>query len=107
MAVKLRTKWPDPILRQMATILEGYARSHPTASIEAYRQNDVSIRIRIISPEFQRQSRVDREDEVWSILDKLPAETTAEISLLLLLTPAEAANSFASEEFDDPIPSKL
>ena len=65
------------------------------------------MRIRILNPEFANRSRSQREEEVWSVLDKLPEEAAAEISLLLLLTPEEAKNSFASFEFDDPIPSKL
>lgn len=107
MAVKLRTKRPDPILRQIVAALEEYAKTHPEAEIEAYRQNDVSIRIRIVSPEFQGKSRADREVEVWAALDKLSADAASEVSLLLLLTPQEGKNSFANAEFDDPIPSKL
>ena len=82
-------------------------KSHPDAKIEAYRQNSVSVRLRILNPEFENKTRSQREDEIWAALDKLPEEASAEISLLLLLTPEEAKDSFASSEFDDPIPSKL
>ena len=107
MTIKLRVTRPDPILRQISNALGEYEKDHPRAEIEAYRQNSVSVRIRILNPEFVGRSRTLREEEVWAVLNKLPEETLAEISLLLLLTPDEAKNSFASFEFDDPIPSKL
>ena len=75
--------------------------------IEAYRQNSVSVRIRIIDADFKGKGRAQREEEVWAALEQLPEDVAAEISLLLLLTPEEAKSSFASFEFDAPIPSKL
>ena len=107
MTIKLRVKRPDPILRQIANALGEYKKAHPDAEIEAYRQNSVSVRIRVLNPEFAGRSRAQREEEVWAFLNELPEEAVAEISLLLLLTPNEAKHSFASFEFDDPIPSKL
>jgi hypothetical protein len=107
MAIKLRVKRPDPNLRQIVNVLGGYEKAHPQGEIEAYRQNSVSVRIRILNPEFAGKSRAQREEEVWAVLNKLPEEAVAEISLLLLLTPEEAKHSFASVEFDDPIPSRL
>ena len=107
MSIKLRVKRPDPVLRQIRDALEKYDDAHPQAEIEAYRQNSVSVRIRILNPEFAGKSRAQREEEVWAVLNELPEEAVAEISLLLLLTPEEAARSFANSEFDDPIPSKL
>lgn len=107
MTIKLRVKRPDPILRQIVNALREYEETHPEAEIEAYRQNSVSVRIRILNSEFAGKSRAQREEEVWAILNELPEEILADISLLLLLTPDEARNSFASFDFDDPIPSKL
>lgn len=107
MVIKLRVKRPDSILRQIVNALREYEEAHPQAEIEVYRQNSVSVRIRILNAEFAGKSRSQREEEVWAGLNKLPEETLAEISLLLLLTPDEAKNSFASFDFDDPIPSKL
>jgi hypothetical protein len=107
MAIQLRVKQPDPILRQITDALREYDHAHPQAEIEAYRQNSVSVRIRILNSEFAGRSRAQREEEVWAVLNKLPEETLADISVLLLLTPDEAKNSMASLEFDDPIPSKI
>ncbi len=107
MAVKLRTKRPDPILKQIVAALKEYNATHPRAEIEAYRQNSVSVRIRVIDPDFQGKSRVQRDDEVWVYLNKLQEETVQEVSLLLLFTPDETAKSWANMEFDNPTPSKL
>jgi hypothetical protein len=107
MAIKLQGKRPDPILRQIANALGEYEKAHPHAKIKVYRQNSVSVRIRVLNPEFAGRSRAQREKEVWAVLNNLPEEAVAEISLLLLLTPDEAKNSFASFDFDHPIPSKL
>jgi hypothetical protein len=107
MAIKLRVKRPDSILRQIVDALRQYEKRHPDAQIEAYRQNSVSVRIRVLNPEFAGKTRAEREEEVWDVLNQLPEEAVAEISLLLLLTPSEAKHSFASLEFDEPIPSKI
>ena len=107
MAVKIRSKRPDPALRKISLALEQYAAVHPHAEIEIYRQNSVSIRLRVLDPEFKGKSRVQREDELWAILDALTEELVSEISLVLLLTPDESKKSFANFEFDNPIPSKL
>jgi hypothetical protein len=107
MTVNLRVKRPDAVLKQIAGALGKYDQAHPGAKIDTYRHNSVSVRIRIVNPEFANRSRSQREEEVWTSLEKLPDEAAAEISLLLLLTPEEAEKSFASSEFDDPIPSKL
>jgi hypothetical protein len=107
MAIKLRAKRPDPCLKQIIRALEPYDKAHPKAVIEAYRHNSVSIRVRIIDAEFKGKSWSQREEDVWAALEQLPEDVVGEISLLLLLTPEEAKKSFASTEFDDPIPSKL
>lgn len=106
MAIKLRTKRPNTTLKRIVEALKDYAVDHPTAEIEAYRQNSVSVRIRIVDSTFAGKSRAAREDDLWGFLDRLPEEVVAEISLLLLLTPDEVEKSFANFEFENPIPSK-
>ncbi|MBI3464862.1 MAG: hypothetical protein HY000_17675 [Planctomycetes bacterium] len=105
--VKLRTGRPDPVIKKINAALERYQAAHPQAEIEIYRQNSVSVRIRIIDPRFTRLSRTEREQEIWAEFDQLSEDVVAEISLLLLLTPKEAKKSLASSEFDNPIPSRL
>ena len=107
MAIHWRGDAPDPVAKQILEALEPYQQGRPLADIEAYRQNSVSVRVRILNAEFAGKSRAEREEAVWDVLNKLPEETASEISQLLLLTPAEAKKSFANFEFDDPIPSQL
>lgn len=107
MTIKVRGKRLDPVLQQIVDALREYDQAHPNAEIEAYRHNSVSLRIRVLNPDFANKTNVQREDEIWAILVKLPEETVAEVNQLLLLTPEEAKKSFASCEFDHPIPSKL
>jgi hypothetical protein len=87
MAIKLRTKRPDPYLRQIIKALEPYDRAHPKALIEAYRHDSVSVRIRIIDADFKGKSWAQREEEVWPAFEQLPEDVVQEISLLLLFTP--------------------
>jgi hypothetical protein len=75
--------------------------------IEGRRQNSVSIRLRIIDPDFQGMDRIEREPEMWRLLRKLPEEVFVNITMLLLLTPEEAEHSLSSQVFDHPIPSRV
>ena len=102
-----RSAKPDVEVQQVIDVLAAYEHTHPQARIEGRRHNPVSIRLRIIDSAFQGVDRVDREPEIWRILKQLPEEVFVNITMLLLLTPDEAENSLASQEFDHPIPSLL
>ncbi len=97
----------DPVIDAIVAALRGYEAAHPQAEIDLYRQNAVSVRLRIIDPDFAGLGRLERSQRLWSCLDPLPEEVESEISRVLLLTPDEATKSFANFEFDDPIPSQL
>jgi hypothetical protein len=107
MPVNVRTAKLDKPLRLIKAALEQYAASHPRAEIDAYRHNSVSIRVRVVDPTFKGQTWAQREEDLWAILEKLPEEVVAEISLVILLTPQETKKSIANMDFEDPIPSKL
>ncbi|MBI3822163.1 MAG: hypothetical protein HY289_05725 [Planctomycetes bacterium] len=107
MPVKVRNKKLDAVLKQIVKTLERYAAGHPNAEVEAYRHDNVSVRIRVIDPDFKGMSRGEREVDLWAMLHELPEEVVADISLLILLSPAEVKKSFASMEFDDPIPARI
>jgi stress-induced morphogen len=102
-----RSPKPDRQVQQILDALTEYERVHPLAQIEGRRHNPVSIRLRIIDPDFEGMDRIAREPEVWKLLRKLPDEVFVEITMLPLLTPEEAEHSFASQEFDYPIPSRV
>jgi stress-induced morphogen len=95
----------DKTLERIKKVLQSYAADYPHAQIDLYRQNPVSVRIRIINPEFAHLSRVARHERVWNYLDSLSEDTQSDISMLLLLTPDEAKKSFANIEFEDPVSS--
>jgi stress-induced morphogen len=97
----------DSFTDQVLDALGNYESLHPGAEIEVYRRNSVSIRVRIVDPEFLGISRSERHEIVWRFLEKLPEEVQSQVSLLLLLTPEETKTSFANLEFDNPIPSSL
>lgn len=107
MACLDKSPQPDAQVQTILDILTEYEQLHPQAQIEGQRLSDVSIRLRIVDPDFQGKDRIDREPEIWSLLTKLPEDIFTNITMLLLLTPDEAARSLASQEFDHPIPSQL
>jgi hypothetical protein len=88
-------------------LLRDYVASHPRAQVSVKRYNSVSVRVRIIDPDYKGMSRVDRDEAVWEVLDTLPEDTREEISLLILLTPDEAKTSMMNVEFENPTPSHL
>jgi hypothetical protein len=107
MARRDRSTKPDVQVQQILDVLMEYERLHPLAQIEGRRHNPVSIRLRIIDPDFQGTDRIAREPEIWKLLNKLPEEVFVDITMLLLLTPEEAKHSLASQEFDHPIPARV
>jgi len=97
----------DADVKAVYDVLELYKAGHSSAAVRSYRQNSASIRIRIIDPDFMAFDRVERDDRIWEILRKLPEDVQSQITMVLLLTPAEAKTSFANMDFDHPIPSRL
>jgi len=105
--ITVRDTRTDDRLRAVAEALREYEQQHPEAKIDVYRQNPVSIRVRIIDPDFAGVSKADRHDTVWSFVQALPEDQQADISMLLLLAPDELKTSFANAAFDQPTPSRL
>lgn len=97
----------DQALKAVATALMPFELEHQHAEIVIYRQNSVSIRVRIIDPDFVGIPKGDRHETVWSLFDSIPEEVQSQVTLLLLLTPEETSTSFANFEFDHPVPSQL
>ena len=106
MAIDIRGR-SDEIVDKIAGALRSYSENHPSSSIAIYRQNSVSVRIRVVDPDFVGSDRSQRSQQVWQYLEQLPDEVHGDISTVLLLTPSETEHSFANLEFDDPVPSKL
>ena len=108
-------KWPykitrgvsDPTLDRIIQALKTYEADHPDSQIDLYRQNSVSVRVRIIDPAFAGCNKIERSKSVWHYLNELPEDIQSDISTLILLVPDETGMSFANYEFNEPIPSSL
>ena len=107
MAINIPRGKSDGVIDKIIEALRQYEVDHPRAQIDLYRQNSVSVRVRIIDPDFAGQGKPHRSQRIWTYLGTLPEEDQGDISTILLLTPDETKMSFANFEFDDPIPSKL
>lgn len=92
----------DEDVKKVLAGLERYKKDHPRATIDAYRQNPASIRIRIIDPDFERMNPIERDDLVWRYLDRLPDRLVSQVTMLVLITDKEAEDSWANWEFEDP-----
>lgn len=97
----------DESVGRVVAALAGYRKHHPTAQVEVKRQNSVSIRARIIDPDFEGIGRAKRHETVWRFIEILSEEDQSQMTMLLLLTPEEKAMSLANLDFDNPIPSSL
>jgi hypothetical protein len=99
-------KQTDKGTRRVADLLAAkYKVNHPKCDVVVYRYNPVSIRIRIVDPDFRGKSIVERENDVWPILDTLPGDVRDDISVCLLIAPGEQKNSIMNLEFEEPLPS--
>jgi len=107
MANSEKKRQSDNVVQQIQETLSEYRAAHPRAEIDVYRYNSVSIRVRIVDPDFDSLDRVAREEQVWPLIEKLPEEAKADITMLVLVTPAEKKKSLANIEFEDPTPSRL
>jgi hypothetical protein len=99
-------KTADVVVRSIADVLDEHRREHSHARVDIYRYNRVSVRIRIVDPDFEGIDLGDREDQVWTLLEKLPDEVKADITFVLLLTPSELKLSPANVEFNHGLASR-
>jgi hypothetical protein len=107
MAIRVFRAKADRTIKKIITALERYQAAHPDAEMDVYRQNPVSIRIRVIDRVVRGQDASQRQAAFWTHLEDLPEDTRGDISMLVLLTPEERQTSFANMEFEDPVPSTL
>ena len=107
MSVEVIRGKSDKAIDAIRAALQKYQKDHSNARISLYRQNSVSVRVRIIDPSFEGKGKPERNELVWHYFRGLSEEVQSDISMLLLLTPNEVKSSFANMEFDDPVPSKL
>jgi stress-induced morphogen len=97
----------DDTLQAIAALLKAYESQHAGSEAELYRQNPAAVRIRIVDPSFTGHDRIERDEIVWKYLSKLAPDVRHDITVVLLLAPEELQTSFANQDFEDPIPSRL
>lgn len=107
MAIRIARGSSDKVIDQIIAALRAYQTDHPKARIDVYRQNSVSVRVRIVDASFAKLGRSERHELVWRYLEPLSDELHSEVSMLVLLAPGEVKKSFSNVEFDDPVPSTL
>ncbi len=105
MVRKNDSKKHDSAVKTIRDALSEYKKAHSEAEIDIQRLNSVSIRIRITDPDFKGSDLVERDSQLWRILEKLPEDVLSQISLLLLFTPEERKKSLANVEFERPVSS--
>jgi hypothetical protein len=94
----------DGEVQLIVTALRAYEAEHPRAKVDVYRQNEVSVRVRVIDPDFKGKTLGERERQIWRIINQLPSEVASEVTMLVLMTPGEARKSQANYEFEHPTP---
>ena len=107
MSINIPRGESDEIIERIVEALRVYEADHPNARIDLYRQNSVSVRVRIIDPDLADLNRAERNKYVWKYFDILSEDDQSEVSSLILLKPDEVEKSFANFEFEDPVPSGL
>jgi len=107
MSIRVTQGCTDETIAQLIEALTAYQAKHSKAQIDLYRQNSVSVRIRIIDPDLVGRSRAERNKYVWNYFNSLPEEMQSDVSSLILLTPEETKMSFANFEFEHPVSSNL
>ena len=107
MSISIARGTSDETLDKIIVALRTYERDHPLAQIDVYRQSPVSVRLRIIDPDFAKQPKSQRHQRAWHYLDELSDDVQGDISTLVLIAPQEATTSFANMDFEDPVPSEM
>ncbi len=94
--------------------VEEVLRKGGFATVDAYRYNAASIRVRVVDPRFEGLSSENRDQMVEPLLESLPERTQADIMSLFTFAPSElqptpkSSRTFhLNAEFDDPTPSLL
>lgn len=94
--------------------VEDLLRKAGFATVDAYRYNSASIRVRVIDPRFEGLPPEQRDALVEPYLDQLPEHTQADILTLFTFAPSELQHTaktsrefLRNAEFEDPSPSML
>ena len=101
MPIRIYSGASDRIIEQIIEALRPYEAQHPRAEIDLYRHTPISVRVRIIDPDFAKRGRVERHESIWRCFDPLGDDIVGQIRSLVLITPREAARSGSNFQFED------
>ena len=94
--------------------VEDALRKAGFATVDAYRYNSASIRVRVIDSRFEGLPHEKRDAMVEPHLEQLPERTQADIINLFTFAPSELQQTgktfrefLLNSEFEDPSPSML
>jgi hypothetical protein len=94
--------------------VEDVLRKAGFATVDAYRYNSASIRLRVIDSRFEGLPHDQRDAMVEPHLEQLPERTQADIMNLFTFAPSELQQTpktfrefLLNTEFEDPSPSML
>lgn len=99
---KLKERF-DQHIQAILEVLQPYKEKHPRAEITISELDVLTIRVRIIDPDFENMNWFERDAEVWPLLRKLHDEIYLNLSMVLLLSPSEVETSRANNEFENPV----
>jgi len=95
-------------------MVERLLRDAGFETVDAYRYNSASIRVRVIDNRFEGMPTEKRDAMVEPYLEKLPERTQADIMNLFTFAPSELQQTpktfrefLMNTEFEDPSPSML
>ncbi len=95
-------------------MVEELLRNAGFETVDAYRYNPASIRVRVIDERFEGMSTENRDAMVEPYLEQLPEHTQADIISLFTFAPSELQQTpklsrgfLMNREFEDPSPSLL
>jgi len=95
-------------------MVERLLRDAGFETVDAYRYNSASIRVRVIDKRFEGMPTEKRDAMVEPYLEKLPERTQADIMNLFTFAPSELQQTpktlrefLMNTEFEDPSPSML
>ena len=103
------TKRTDAQTSRIFTVLKAaFPGLSDDESDVVYKYNRYSIRVRVIDAAFEDKSLAERDGQLKRILANLAPEDEENITMLMMLTPDEAAERDSMfEEFDNPGRSRL
>ena len=100
---RMLNKRQDARTRKIYAALKLTFPNLPPLADTVYVYNPVAIRLRVIDERFEGKDFVEREIIIKQALNTLPREVTEDITLLVTVTPEEAAEpGIHYQAFDDP-----